>query len=186
MLLLKKHLVELVRAGKKRQTIRLWDRPHVRVGQISYTPGLGQLKITGIDELPHLDALTDADAIADGFASLPELLREIHHAYPVIPPGKRLFRVTFQWPLPAGAPVASPATTNAIPTPNPAGSGRSVAKHGPTSTRGPGPSSAPPAQTTARSDGASGSPATASQRHAVKSWVLSRMEKKDALPPDHK
>ncbi len=170
MLLLKKHLVALVRAGKKRQTIRLWDRPHVRVGQISYTPGLGKLKITGLEELPHLDALTPADAIADGFATLSELLSEIHQSYPVIPPGKRLFRVTFEWPWP---PTADPITPETLLPPQSAPPRTSAAKRRPSLARnsaGPGSTPAvtanPPTRLTA----------TAAQRAAVKSWVLSQME----------
>ena len=170
MLLLKKHLVALVRAGKKHQTIRLWDRPHVRVGQISYTPGLGKLKITGIEELPHLDALTPADAIADGFATLPELLREIHQSYPEIPPGKRLFRVTFEWPWP---PATRPATLETPPPPQSAPPSTSAAKRRPSLARDlAGPDSTP----AATANPPTHLTATAAQRAAVKSWVLSQIE----------
>ena len=65
MLLLKRHLVALVRAGKKRQTIRLWSRPLLRTGQISFTPGLGKMLITAVDQLESLKDLTEADALAD-------------------------------------------------------------------------------------------------------------------------
>ncbi len=103
MLLLKRHLVALVRAGKKKQTIRLWSRPIVFAGQISYTPGLGRLRILRVEELPDWRALTDADAIADGFSNRAELLAELQRHYPVVPAGKRLFRVVFQWPVEPGA-----------------------------------------------------------------------------------
>lgn len=103
MLLLKRHLVALVRAGKKKQTIRLWSRPIVFAGQISYTPGLGRLRILRVEELPDWRALTDADAIADGFSNRAELLAELQRHYPVVPAGKRLFRVVFQWPIEPGA-----------------------------------------------------------------------------------
>ncbi len=99
MLLLKKHLVDLVKAGKKRQTIRFWSHAILKPGQISFTPGLGRMKILAIEELPGLHALDDADARADGFESLPELLAELKRNYPVVPPGKRLFRIKFQWPI---------------------------------------------------------------------------------------
>ncbi len=99
MLLLKKHLVQLVREGKKRQTIRVWSRPVVCAGQISYTPGLGKMLITRVDEITGFDELTDADAVADGFSNKSELLAELKRHYPHIPPGKRLFRIMFQWPL---------------------------------------------------------------------------------------
>ncbi|MGC8623696.1 MAG: ASCH domain-containing protein [Phycisphaerae bacterium] len=99
MLLLKKHLVALVRAGKKRQTIRYWTRPIVFPGQISFTPGLGKMKILRVEELPGYQALTLDDALADGFTSLAELLAELQRNYPQVPPGKRLYRVVFQWPV---------------------------------------------------------------------------------------
>ncbi len=99
MLLLKKHLVDLVRAGKKRQTLRFWTRPIVRVGQISYTPGLGRLRITAITVINDLNDLTEVDAQADGFSDLAALLAELHQIYPIIPPpGKTLYRIEFQWP----------------------------------------------------------------------------------------
>src|SRR3954465_14621531 len=104
MLLLKRHLVDLVRRGKKRQTIRLWTKPLLRTGQISYTPGLGKMKITAIDQLPSLRHLTEADARADGFNSLKELLAEIYRIYgKSIPANRNIYRIQFEWPIdPAG------------------------------------------------------------------------------------
>lgn len=114
MLLLKKHLVDLVRAGKKRQTIRFWSRPVVRVGQISFTPGLGKMLITKVEQLAGIEQLTQTDALADGFASRAELLAELKRHYPTVPPGKRLFRVVFEWPLQTAGPksgsVAQPSS----------------------------------------------------------------------------
>ncbi len=111
MLLLKKHLVKLVRDGKKRQTLRFWTRPIVSVGQVSFTPGLGRMLITGVDVIDDMSELTDADALADGFNNLAELIAELRRIYPSIPPkGKKLYRIAFQWPIgekPASAaPVA--------------------------------------------------------------------------------
>jgi hypothetical protein len=99
MLLLKRHLVDLVRTGKKRQTIRLWSRAMLHAGQISYTPGLGRMKITGVDILPTLAALTEADARADGFDSLAALLDEIRRIYGDAPQGRTIFRIQFDWPI---------------------------------------------------------------------------------------
>ena len=107
MLLLKRHLVELVRRGKKRQTIRLWSKPLLRVGQISYTPGLGKMKITAIDQLPTLSALTEADARADGFDSLAALKTEIKKIYgpdvsrilKTAHAPRRIYRIKFDWPI---------------------------------------------------------------------------------------
>ncbi|HVX83697.1 MAG TPA: ASCH domain-containing protein [Phycisphaerae bacterium] len=101
MLLLKRHLVTLVREGKKRQTIRLWTRPLLRPGQISYTPGLGRMLITAVDILPSLEALTEADARADGFASLRELRGEITRIYGPRVKGRTIYRIRFDWPIDA-------------------------------------------------------------------------------------
>ena len=100
-LLLKKHLVDLVREGKKRQTLRFWTRPIVSEGKVSYTPGLGRMLIKRIDLIRDISELTETDAQADGFRDLPELLAELHRIYPVIPPaGKKLYRIIFEWPVP--------------------------------------------------------------------------------------
>ncbi|MCL2640471.1 MAG: ASCH domain-containing protein [Phycisphaerales bacterium] len=102
MLLFKRHLVELIRCGRKRQTVRFWSRPLLRKGQISYTPGLGKMKITAVDLLPSLAALTEADAVADGFPTLAALLAEIHKIYgKPLPPNRQLYRVRFSWPIDA-------------------------------------------------------------------------------------
>jgi hypothetical protein len=100
MLLLKKHLVALVRAGKKTQTIRVWSRPIVRAGQLSYTPGLGKMLIVRIDELANFSVLTEADAHADGFPDRAALLAELEKIYGAkIPAGKHCYRIHFQWPV---------------------------------------------------------------------------------------
>jgi hypothetical protein len=112
MLLLKRHLVLLVRQGLKRQTIRFWTRPAVRAGQVSYTPGLGRMKILAVDVVPSLDALTEEDAVADGFASLKELRAELRNIYGPLakPAGRTLFRIKFEWPIdPAGEQLVLPA-----------------------------------------------------------------------------
>ncbi|MCL2648748.1 MAG: ASCH domain-containing protein [Phycisphaerales bacterium] len=102
MLLFKRHLVELVRNGHKRQTIRLWSRPLLHKGQMTYTPGLGRIKITAVDQLQSLNALTEADAIADGFPTLQALLVEIHQIYgKPLPIDRHLYRIRFSWPIDA-------------------------------------------------------------------------------------
>ncbi len=117
MLLLKKHLVDLVRAGKKRQTIRYWNRPIVFPGQISFTPGLGKMKILRVEELAGYESLTANDARDDGFDTLEELLAELRRNYPEVPPGKRLYRVVFQWPVDANA-AAMNKNVSAVPSPS--------------------------------------------------------------------
>lgn len=118
MLLLKKHLVKLVRDGKKRQTLRFWTRPIVSVGQVSFTPGLGRMLITGVDVIHDMSELTDADAQADGFNNLAELIAELQRIYPNIPPeGKKLYRIAFQWPVGEKPTPAAPVvnTSRSVP-----------------------------------------------------------------------
>jgi hypothetical protein len=59
------------------------------------------MKITAIDELPGLKALTEADAIADGFDSLAALRAEIQKIYGNASQiGTRtLYRIKFEWPI---------------------------------------------------------------------------------------
>ncbi len=120
MLLLKRHLVLLVRQGLKRQTLRLWTRALVRVGQLSYTPGLGRMKILAVDLLPALDSLTEEDARADGFKSLRELRAELRKIYgPASKPAvkiRQLFRIKFEWPVDAaGEKLVLPAPIEPAP-----------------------------------------------------------------------
>jgi len=115
MLLLKKHLADLVRAGKKRQTIRLWAKPLLRPGQISFTPGLGKMLITAVDELPSLEALTDEDARLDGFTSRAALFAEIKKIYGWPPPANRkVFRIQFDYPLPEKTQNTKLKTQNSV------------------------------------------------------------------------
>ena len=66
MLLFKKKFLPAIRSGEKTQTIRLWKFRHMRTGQRSYIPGIGHIRITLVEPV-DIDALTDADAIPDGF-----------------------------------------------------------------------------------------------------------------------
>ncbi|MGC8540967.1 MAG: ASCH domain-containing protein [Phycisphaerae bacterium] len=174
MLLLKKHLVELVRAGKKRQTIRYWTRPIVFAGQISFTPGLGKMKILRVDELAGYESLTLNDARDDGFDTLEELLAELKRNYPEVPPGKRLYRVVFQWPMElpkaAPSPTASHIPHNGASTNPPAPlvktSRRPKARAAPSTDR----PASPPA-TALSSDGCMSPP----QRELLRGWVIAQL-----------
>jgi len=69
------------------------DRPRLPAGQDAFAHGVGWLAIERVDVL-ELSSLGDADARADGFASLREprrVLRYPDHAND----GKRWFRVSF-------------------------------------------------------------------------------------------
>ncbi|MCY2927362.1 MAG: ASCH domain-containing protein, partial [Planctomycetota bacterium] len=72
MLFLRKQYFEAIRAGTKTTTIRFWRYAMVRPGSVETVPGLGRLRIEGIEELAF-EALTAADAQADGFADLAAL-----------------------------------------------------------------------------------------------------------------
>jgi len=105
MILLKKKFVDLVRQGAKRQTIRLWPKKRLRVGQGEFIPGLGKIRITAFERVTPAD-LTEADARLDGFASREALVAELQALY-----GDRLdevpcFRIRFAYPVEAAAPAA--------------------------------------------------------------------------------
>lgn len=101
MLLFKKKFLEPIRAGTKSQTIRLWKYRKLRVGQRSYIPGAGYIRIAAVDEVT-LDALTDADAALDGFSSAVELRGEIESLYrESLARGERAFRIRFELLSPA-------------------------------------------------------------------------------------
>jgi hypothetical protein len=80
MLLFKRKFLDAIRSGEKTQTIRLWKHRMMRAGQRSYTPGVGYIRITDVDEV-SLDALTNADAIPDGFPTAEALRAELESIY---------------------------------------------------------------------------------------------------------
>ncbi len=96
MLLFKKRFLPAIRSGEKTQTIRLWKHRRMRVGQRSYIPGAGYIRVIAVDEV-QLDGLTDEDARPDGFESADELRSEIARLYPKqLDAGYRTYRVVFQ------------------------------------------------------------------------------------------
>jgi hypothetical protein len=99
MLFFKARFLELIRAGRKRQTIRIWERARVKVGQVAYVPGLGahRLRITAVDPIVRLADLTAADAEADGFRSCRAMLAEIRRLYPAaVREGRQIYRIRFK------------------------------------------------------------------------------------------
>lgn len=96
MLLFKKKFLDAIRAGEKTQTIRLWTHRRMKVGQRSYIPWIGYIRVTAVDEVDLAD-LTDEDARLDGFHS-PDLLRnEIAQLYPEgLGEKYRAFRIRFR------------------------------------------------------------------------------------------
>src|SRR5687767_10800652 len=94
-LFFKKPLHVAIREGRKRTTIRRWDRPRVKAGQEAFAPWVGWLAIEGVEAV-DLSALADVDAQADGFSSLGELCRVPRALYSDhARDGKPWFRVSF-------------------------------------------------------------------------------------------
>jgi hypothetical protein len=96
MLLFKKKFFPAIRCGEKTQTIRLWKFRHMRSGQRSYIPGVGHIRVTLVEPV-EIDALTDADAIPDGFSSAAELQHELRTIYgDKLAQGHQAFRIAFE------------------------------------------------------------------------------------------
>lgn len=96
MLLFKKKFLDAIRSGAKTQTIRLWKHRHMRAGQRSYIPGIGPIRVETIEPV-EIDALTDADALPDGFDSAEALRHELRTIYgDKLRLGYTAFRVVFR------------------------------------------------------------------------------------------
>jgi hypothetical protein len=95
MLLFKKKFLDDIRGGTKTQTIRLWKHRMMRAGQRSYIPGVGYIRITVVEQV-EVDALTDADAIPDGFPTAAALQTELRALYgEKLNNGHQAYRVIF-------------------------------------------------------------------------------------------
>ena len=96
MLLFKKKFLPAIRSGQKTQTIRLWKFRHMRSGQRSYIPGVVHIRITAVEPV-EIDALTDADAIPDGFPSAAALQHELRTIYgDKLAQGHTALRIAFE------------------------------------------------------------------------------------------
>lgn len=96
MLLFKKKFLPAIRSGEKTQTIRLWKWRMMRAGQRSYIPGVGYVRIEAV-EVVALEALTDADAVPDGFPTADDLRAELDAIYgEKLKAGYQTFRVVFR------------------------------------------------------------------------------------------
>jgi hypothetical protein len=95
-LLFKKCFFEAIRGGTKRTTLRRWSAARVRAGQRAFSPGLGWLQIEAVDAV-ELEQLTGADARADGFDRVSDMLKALREIYPDQEvDGRRWFRVKFR------------------------------------------------------------------------------------------
>ena len=88
-----KALRERIRSGEITSSIRIWQRPHVKVGG-RYALPPGQIVVTSILEMPLAD-VTPALARRSGFTGLVELLKIARHG-----PGRRVFLIEFRYVKP--------------------------------------------------------------------------------------
>jgi hypothetical protein len=87
---------ERIRRGEIRCTVRIWQRPHVKVGG-RYSLGGGTIVVDKIEEA-RLDDITPTLARRCGFPSLVDLLKTAKHG-----PGERVFVIDFHYDASASA-----------------------------------------------------------------------------------
>ena len=83
-------LRDRIRSGEITCSIRLWQRPHVRVGG-RYSLPPGQILITSLREI-SLDDVTPALARRSGFVGVVDLLKTAKHGA-----GRRVFLIEFRY-----------------------------------------------------------------------------------------
>lgn len=83
-------LRDRIRRGEITTTVRLWQRPHVRVGG-RYALPPGDIVVTKIFEV-SLAEITPELARVSGFAGLVDLLKVARHG-----PGRRVFVIEFRY-----------------------------------------------------------------------------------------
>ena len=85
-----KRLREPVMRGDVTCSVRIWQRPHVKVGG-RYRLGDGTIEVTAIREIGLLD-ITPELARRSGFQGVVDLLKVAKHG-----PGERVFLVEFEY-----------------------------------------------------------------------------------------
>jgi hypothetical protein len=85
-----KRLREPVMRGEVTCSVRIWRRPHVKVGG-RYPVGPGAIEVTALREI-GLEDITPALARRSGFAGVVDLLKVAKHG-----PGERVFLVEFEY-----------------------------------------------------------------------------------------
>ena len=79
-----------IRRGEITTTVRLWQKPHVKVGG-RYSLPPGEILVTKVFEVSLAD-ITPELARASGFAGLVDLLKVARHG-----PGRRVFAIEFRY-----------------------------------------------------------------------------------------
>ena len=90
-----KHLREPIMRGEITCSVRIWQRPHVKVGG-RYRLGGGAIEVTGMREISLADIPPDL-ARRSGFAGVVDLLKTAKHG-----PGERVYLVDFEYRPDAG------------------------------------------------------------------------------------
>jgi hypothetical protein len=90
-----KALREGVRRGRIRCSVRIWQRPHVKVGG-RYRMEEGQIEVESIDPIELAD-ITPALARESGFKDVADLLQVAKHG-----PGENVYLIRFQYIPPGG------------------------------------------------------------------------------------
>jgi hypothetical protein len=83
-----RHLREPVMRGEITCSVRIWQKPHVRVGG-RYTLGPGAIEVTSLKQI-SLGDITPALARRSGFAGVVDLLKVAKHG-----PGDKVYLVDF-------------------------------------------------------------------------------------------
>ena len=79
-----------IKRGEVTCSIRIWQRPHVKVGG-AYRLGEGHVVVDSLHEI-SFDDITPALARRSGFKSVPDLLKIAKHG-----PGERVFLIEFHY-----------------------------------------------------------------------------------------
>lgn len=85
-----KRLREPVMRGEVTCSVRIWQRPHVKVGG-RYGLGAGAIHVTAIREISLADVTPDL-ARRSGFAGVVDLLKTARHG-----PGEHVYLVEFEY-----------------------------------------------------------------------------------------
>jgi len=85
-----KQLRERVVRGEITCSVRIWQKPHVRVGG-RYALGSGEIEVTSIREISMQDITPDL-ARRSGFLGVVDLLKVAKHG-----PGERVYLVQFEY-----------------------------------------------------------------------------------------
>jgi hypothetical protein len=85
-----KHLHEPIRQGKVNCSVRIWLRPHVKIGG-RYRLGPGQIEVTAMREIAFAD-ITPELARRSGFKGVVDLLKTAKHGR-----GSRVYLIDFRY-----------------------------------------------------------------------------------------